>query len=349
MSVFVAVSGSPSDSSRTDAVLDHVVRRARVRGHEVHEVRVRDLPAEALLRGRVDDPEVAAAVALIQRADGVLIGTPVYQAAYSGLLKVFLDVLPRRALADKDVLPLVTGGSLAHAAVLEYALLPVLRALQPRTIAAGRFVLADGVRLFHGGGTTFTPELLDELGRIGRQFVATVEGTALVEAPAHGEVRTRVVEIDDPALIPLLEELQVEYGTRYGGVTPNERLVEVPIEDFSRPRGGAFVLLERDGIPVAGGAIRRHHSGAAEVKRMWTSHAVRRQGLARRVLDELEVQALLLGYERVVLSTGPRQPEARSLYLNTGYRALFDLDVDPEAHGPLFFEKDLAHAALLAG
>lgn len=349
MSIFVSVSGSPSDSSRTDAVLDHVVRRARVRGHEVHEVRVRDLPAEALLRGRGDDPAVAAAVALIERADAVLIGTPVYQAAYSGLLKVFLDVLPRRALVDKDVLPLVTGGSLAHAGVLEFALLPVLRALQPRTVASGRFVLADGIRLFPGGGAAFTPELLDELGRIGRHFVATVEGTTLVEAPAHGEVRARVVAADDRALSPLLEEFQVEYGTRYGGPARHERLVELSIDDSSRASGGAFVLLERNGVAVAGGAIRRHHSGAAEIEWIWTSHAVRRQGLARQVLDELEVQALLLGYDRVVLRTGARQPEARSLCLNTGYTAQLDLALDPEADDPLLFEKHLAQAAALAG
>ena len=44
----------------------------------------------------------------------------------------------------------------------------------------------------------------------------------------------------------------------------------------------------------------------------------------------------------VYLTTGPRQPEARHLYLNTGYEAQFDLAADPETIGPLAFTKDLA-------
>jgi polar amino acid transport system permease protein len=45
----------------------------------------------------------------------------------------------------------------------------------------------------------------------------------------------------------------------------------------------------------------------------------------------------------VRLTTGPRQPEARSLYLATGYMPLFDIRIDPEASGPLAFEKELRH------
>jgi len=37
----------------------------------------------------------------------------------------------------------------------------------------------------------------------------------------------------------------------------------------------------------------------------------------------------------------PRQPEAKHLYLNTGYEAQFDLSADPETIGPLAFTKDL--------
>ena len=59
--------------------------------------------------------------------------TPVYKAAYSGLLKAFLDLLPSSALAEKGVLPIATAGSLAHCLVLEYALKPVLAALGAST------------------------------------------------------------------------------------------------------------------------------------------------------------------------------------------------------------------------
>jgi hypothetical protein len=76
---------------------------------------------------------------------------------------------------------------------------------------------------------------------------------------------------------------------------------------------------------VAGGAFRRHRDpGTAEVKRMWTAASHRRQGLARRVLAELEAHAAARGYSRMYLTTGARQPEAKALYLAAGWTPLFD-------------------------
>ncbi|WP_456847294.1 GNAT family N-acetyltransferase, partial [Cellulomonas sp. P5_C6] len=70
-----------------------------------------------------------------------------------------------------------------------------------------------------------------------------------------------------------------------------------------------------------------------------TSTAHRRQGLSRRVLAELETRAVAAGYQRLYLTTGPRQPEAAALYLATGFTPLFDTAADPEEIGPLAFEK----------
>jgi hypothetical protein len=51
--------------------------------------------------------------------------------------------------------------------------------------------------------------------------------------------------------------------------------------------------------------------------------------------------AVRRGYSRVYLTTGPRQPEAKHLYLNSGYEPLFDLAADPETIKFLAFSKDL--------
>ena len=59
--------------------------------------------------------------------------------------------------------------------------------------------------------------------------------------------------------------------------------------------------------------------GAAEVRRMFVTAAVRRRGVARAVLVELERQAMLLGYRALRLQTGDRQPEAVALYAAAGY------------------------------
>ncbi|GAA1189823.1 hypothetical protein GCM10009654_54160 [Streptomyces hebeiensis] len=145
--------------------------------------------------------------------------------------------------------------------------------------------------------------------------------------------------LTDPLVKPMLRELGHEYSTRYGKDAHYE-LSHYPTEEFEPPHGALLLLLE-GGEPVAGGAFRRYDATTAELKRIWTHSAHRRRGLARRVVLELERVAVERGYHRVYLTTGPRQPEARGLYLSTGYTPLFDTAADPETIGPLPFEKRL--------
>jgi GNAT superfamily N-acetyltransferase len=147
----------------------------------------------------------------------------------------------------------------------------------------------------------------------------------------------------DPLAQPLVEELTREYVTRYGsyfGDPPGAEMNRYPAELFAPPDGN-FVLLLRDGRAVAGGAFKRYDAHTAELKRVWTDSALRRQGLARRVVEELEAQAVRQGYDHVTLTTGFRQPEAKELYLRLGYTPLFDVGLDPEIYKILPFEKAL--------
>jgi GNAT superfamily N-acetyltransferase len=159
-------------------------------------------------------------------------------------------------------------------------------------------------------------------------------------APRY-EVRPALLA--DPLVRPLLTELEHEYTTRYPSLAGTSRELErYPAEEFEPGHGGLLLLLLQDGEPVAGGAYRRYDERTAELKRIWTHSAHRRRGLARRVVQELEQAAAAAGYRRVYLTTGPRQPEAKGLYLVTGYTALFDLAADPETlGGPLPFAKSL--------
>lgn len=152
----------------------------------------------------------------------------------------------------------------------------------------------------------------------------------------------------DPRAQPLIDELAFEYDSRYGDVLRAESEVpeihRYPPELFTVAQGGNFLLLLRDGRTVAGGAFKRLDEHTAEFKRVWTRKDMRRQGLARSVLMELEAQALRQGYERVFLTTGFRQPEAVGLYLGHGYTRLFDPATPPEALRKLPFEKQLRTA-----
>ena len=141
MSSILLVSASPSRPSRTAALLDHVADLVADAGHDAVRLDVTALPAAALLRADTTDDAVQAALVEVELADALVIGTPVYKASYSGALKVFLDLLPQRALAGKTVLPLATGGTIAHLLSIDYALRPVLQTLCPRHVVPGRFVL----------------------------------------------------------------------------------------------------------------------------------------------------------------------------------------------------------------
>jgi GNAT superfamily N-acetyltransferase len=154
------------------------------------------------------------------------------------------------------------------------------------------------------------------------------DGGARVTAELSAASALSVVRVhpDDPLAAPLFAELAVEYDRRYGDLFGGaaDELTRYPVTEFLPPDGD-LVLLLADGGPVAGGAFRRHADpGTAEVKRMWTAASHRRRGLARRVITELETRAAAVGYRRMYLTTGPRQPEARGLYLAAGWTPLFD-------------------------
>jgi GNAT superfamily N-acetyltransferase len=167
-----------------------------------------------------------------------------------------------------------------------------------------------------------------------------------VLSPTVPDDRFAYVSVHNPLARPLFDELVFEYSSRYAGLINKEdisnELQRYPAEAFAAPHG-AFVLLLRDGQAIAGGALMRHaDQGTAEFKRIWASRTHRRQGLARRVLAELEAQAVRLGYTRVFLSTGPRQPEAIALYKTSGYTLLSAHDFGEDEPPGFLFEKDLA-------
>jgi GNAT superfamily N-acetyltransferase len=176
-------------------------------------------------------------------------------------------------------------------------------------------------------------------------MTAVSAGASTETSPA---LEVREVRLSDPLVEPLLAGLSVEYRSRYHDVlTDAEHRAEMAhygADEFAPPVGSLVLLLE-GGDSVAGGAFRRRlepelgdaarlarpgtrdGDGApavptAELKRIWTHGAHRRRGLARRVLAELEARARDLGYSRLYLTTGPRQPEAAALYRATGYTPL---------------------------
>jgi len=129
--------GSPSAPSTTWRLLQTLGEGLAALGHRSVALQVRQLPADALLGADATDPVLREALALVNEADAIVVGTPVYKASFSGVLKAFLDLLPQDGLDGKLVLPVATGGSQSHMLALDYALRPVLASMAPRHILPG--------------------------------------------------------------------------------------------------------------------------------------------------------------------------------------------------------------------
>jgi ribosomal protein S18 acetylase RimI-like enzyme len=128
----------------------------------------------------------------------------------------------------------------------------------------------------------------------------------------------RHVSADHPAAAPLLAGLRQEYFTLYGAAVEPE-LDRYAAMEFHPPQG-AFLILEADGVTLAGGALRKLADGIGEIKRMWTAPAQRGRGYGRRVLAALEDAAVHRGYRSLRLETGDLQHAAIALYASAGYR-----------------------------
>ena len=66
----------------------------------------------------------------VAAADALIVVSPTFSASYSGLFKMFFDVLDDQALASKPVLLAATGGTERHSLVLEFALRPLFAYLK---------------------------------------------------------------------------------------------------------------------------------------------------------------------------------------------------------------------------
>lgn len=151
--------------------------------------------------------------------------------------------------------------------------------------------------------------------------------------PASGRGVTIVAIHNDPAATGLvLTDLDREYRARYPE-SDHDEIAAHPIDEFLPPEG-AFLGLYEDGRLLAAGALRLDENGLPEVKRMWTHAAARRRGLAGRILRALEAVAAERGHTRIVLTTGPNQPEAVRLYTSGGYEGGFvePTDAEPMPH-----------------
>ncbi|MGH3311207.1 MAG: NADPH-dependent FMN reductase [Streptomyces sp.] len=188
----LTISGSPSARSRTASLVRHAGDLLAAEHHDVRHLAVRDLPPEPLLAGNAAHPAIREAVEAIAWADALVVGTPVYKAAYSGLLKTLLDLLPQFALAGKTVLPLATGGSTAHVLAIDYALRPVLTSLGTDNVLRGWFVLDRHVSREADGAAVAAEAAAGVAEAVGRLIDSLATSPPVRAAPSPRGLATAV-------------------------------------------------------------------------------------------------------------------------------------------------------------
>jgi GNAT superfamily N-acetyltransferase len=131
-------------------------------------------------------------------------------------------------------------------------------------------------------------------------------------------LRLEVDRLDSPGGARLARALVDELIVRY---EQEDELDGLAPDQLDRPHG-TFLVAWLDDVAVGCGGLRKVDDGVGELKRMFVAEQVRRRGVARALLERLERDARALGYGRLVLETGTKQPEAIELYLAHDYEPI---------------------------
>jgi FMN reductase len=137
----VGVSGSLSVPSRTTALVDAVAQEfARPLSASVQIIELGSLVGAlaGTQRSELGQPALDA-LAAVERADLIVVGSPAYRAAYTGIFKHFFDFVGQYALVDKPVVLTATGGSDRHALLVEHQMRPLFGFFQALTLPLGIF------------------------------------------------------------------------------------------------------------------------------------------------------------------------------------------------------------------
>ncbi|GAA1368247.1 GNAT family N-acetyltransferase [Catellatospora chokoriensis] len=121
----------------------------------------------------------------------------------------------------------------------------------------------------------------------------------------------------------LRREFVAELALRYPeqDFSADADTAELPLLDAP---GAAWFVVYGDGQPIGCGGLRGLDEHTGELKWVYLREAARGRNVGRSLLAELEDTARELGYTRLRLSTGDRQPEALGLYVSAGYRPVDD-------------------------
>ncbi len=185
----VAVSGGLQRPSKAAALAEHLLDL--IADELPCEQRLVELgPLAPQLAGAVWRSQLPDAVerelAVVEQADVLVVATPVYRGAYTGLFKHFFDFIHQDALVDKPILLAATGGSERHALVIDHQLRPLFSFFQARTLPLGVYTTDQD----------FTNHRLQSEALIARARLAVQRALPLIALARH----TKPLQTEDVVL-----------------------------------------------------------------------------------------------------------------------------------------------------
>jgi len=174
MPTITIVAGGNSVYSRLTGILNYTQEFLKRESIDVEIIQVHQLPSEALIKADFNNEKIQEVNKWVDKSVGVIFLTPVYKAAYSGILKTYIDLLPQKALKDKVVLPLALGGTYGHLLVIDYVLKPVLINLGTTNINSGVYIQDTQVTKQEDNSYTLADETKLRLNESLSHFVKSI-------------------------------------------------------------------------------------------------------------------------------------------------------------------------------
>ena len=131
-------------ADRLSAAVDRHLRGAGIEP-QIEVVELRDQAKDLVnnLLAGFPSPRLQAALDAVLAADGLIAVTPIFSASYSGLFKLFFDLVERDGFAGKPVLIAATGGTARHSLALEHAMRPLFAYLNAAVVATAVYAATE--------------------------------------------------------------------------------------------------------------------------------------------------------------------------------------------------------------
>ncbi len=183
----VVINGSLHRPSRTGVLLNEIEKQISKRVTlETEFIDLVDLVpyiGTALSADHLND-YAKQALSRIEKADFLIVGTPVFKGSIPGLCKHLFDLVDMNAIAGKPVLLAATGGSTRHALMIDHQLRTLFGFFHALSLPAGIYATQEDIE----DGLITSAALRQRLELVANLATPVLQGIALHQQNKAGEL-----------------------------------------------------------------------------------------------------------------------------------------------------------------